>query len=74
MSNKAELQIGFSVDDLESIFYVLSQAVDRLQDFRRSHVLSPADDIELAAIRELVRDGRGPINAKLMMLYHFDKG
>lgn len=67
---KTNLSIGFEIRELESIYYCLSQAIDRLQDLKEEGKL---DNMEIGAIREIVRDARGPIGAKLHTLYSFSK-
>lgn len=70
---ESTIQIGMGDKQLESIVYCLSQAIDRLAELRDDYPPNTQIYIEIGAIRELVRDARGPINASLHTLYSFNK-
>lgn len=63
MSNYNQVHIGIPYESLISSLDCLYQAVERLADFRDSLPMASKDYHELGAIRELIRDGAGPIRA-----------
>lgn len=55
--------IGVELDAIESTLFCLYEAIDRLAEYKDSFPMGSKDKAELAGIRELVRDGAGPLRA-----------
>lgn len=57
------VHIGVELYAIESSLFCLYEAAQRLLEFRDSLPMNSKDYHELGAIRELIRDGAGPLRA-----------
>lgn len=60
--NKYTKLLAFEKKNMQSCVWLFDEAIDRLAELAKRN---PEQSLEIGAIRELIRDGRGPIACEL---------